>query len=188
MTEDISPELSRETQKSILDWCLALLKAKLSKAEPPEGPALAGKGAVFVTLKREGSLRGCIGSFNWDHHITEMISRMTLAAAFDDYRFSPLTLPELEGLEITVSVLPPLEQLPLEKLPALSIGRDGLYLLPPRGRGVLLPVVAEEQGWGPVEFAEHTSRKAGLHRNAYKDDGAQLMVFRAPAFSTSDFA
>jgi AmmeMemoRadiSam system protein A len=185
MTE-IAEELSRETRKSVLDWCFDLLKAKLTKSRAPKGPPLEGKGGVFVTLKRDGELRGCIGSFDWDSPLKDAISRMTLAAAFNDYRFSPLTLPEMEGLEITISVLSPLQ--PLMDLDELRIGRDGLFLFHPRGRGVLLPVVAEEHGWNAVEFAEYTSRKAGLHPEAYKDEGARLMSFRAPSFSSADFS
>ncbi|MDR1314818.1 MAG: AMMECR1 family protein, partial [Deltaproteobacteria bacterium] len=85
----------------------------------------------------------------------------------------------------TVSVLTPPET--LASLEQLVIGRDGLLLIHPKGKGVLLPVVAEEQGWGPKEFAEQTSRKAGLQRDAYLDPGATLLVFTAPAFSSSDF-
>lgn len=180
--EDLSPE----TKKSLLDWSFAILEAKLKKKAPPAGPPVEGNGAVFVTLKRHGQLRGCVGRFNWDDPLKDTIASMTLAAAFDDYRFASLSIPELEGLDITISVLTPLE--PLSDIKDLVIGRDGLFLLHPKGRGVLLPVVAEEQGWNAVEFAEHTSVKAGLHPEAYKDKGAELMVFRAPAFSTEDFA
>jgi AmmeMemoRadiSam system protein A len=185
MGEQNNTELSQELKKNIIDWCFAILKAKLEKTKEPEGPPLPGDGGVFVTLKRKEQLRGCIGSFMWDHPLKEMISEMTKAAAFRDYRFPPLTLPELEDLEITISVLTPLK--PLDDLKDLVIGRDGLYLVHPLGRGVLLPVVAVEQGWNAVEFAEHTSLKAGLSPNAYNDKGAKLMVFTAPAFSSSDF-
>ncbi|MDR2350722.1 MAG: AmmeMemoRadiSam system protein A [Deltaproteobacteria bacterium] len=178
-------ELSEETRKSVLDWCFSVLKAKLEKKKVPEGPALEGNGTVFVTLKRNGKLRGCIGNFSWDRPLKDMIRDMTVSAAFGDPRFPPLSLPELEGLEITISVLSPLE--PLNDLNDLVIGRDGLYIIHPGGRGVLLPVVAEEQGWDAREFAEHTSIKAGLNPQAYKDKNARLMVFTAPAFSSADY-
>jgi AmmeMemoRadiSam system protein A len=176
----------RGLQKEILDWCREILRADLSGKPQPPGPDVPGKGGVFVTLKdRRGELRGCIGRFSWDQPIKKVIAEIARAAAFGDPRFPPLTAPELEGLGITVSVLTPPE--PVGSLESVVIGRDGLYLLHPRGRGVLLPVVAEERGWDARTFAENTCRKAGLPAGAYKDPGAELLVFRAPAFSSSDF-
>ncbi|MDR1035146.1 MAG: AmmeMemoRadiSam system protein A [Deltaproteobacteria bacterium] len=184
--EGESPLVSdRGLQKEVLDWCREILRCALKSAPEPPGPDVPGLGGVFVTLKNSGGLRGCIGRFSWEMPLKSTIADLTRASAFEDYRFPPLTAPELADLEITVSVLSPPE--PLDSLDSLVIGRDGLILLHPRGKGVLLPVVAEEYGWGPREFAEHTSRKAGLNPDAYLDPAAQLLVFRAPAFSTSDF-
>ncbi|MDR2612694.1 MAG: AmmeMemoRadiSam system protein A [Deltaproteobacteria bacterium] len=186
MTGEDSPLVSdRGLQKAVLGWCREIIRAALDRKPEPPGPEIPGNGGVFVTLKdREGELRGCIGRFSWDKPIKAVIAEITRAAAFEDPRFPPLSPPELEGLEITVSVLTPPE--PLLDLESVVIGRDGLYLLHPRGRGVLLPVVAEEHGWDARAFAEHTSRKAGLPPQAYKDPGARLLVFRAPAFSDSE--
>ncbi|MDR1042019.1 MAG: AmmeMemoRadiSam system protein A [Deltaproteobacteria bacterium] len=186
MPEVDSPLLSdRGLQKEVLDWCREILGAELNGDPEPPGPKIDGNGGVFVTLKKSGGLRGCIGRFSWASPIKTTIAEIARAAAFEDYRFPPLTAPELPELEITVSVLTPPEE--LKDLESLVIGRDGLLLIHPRGKGVLLPVVAEEHGWGPKEFAEHTSRKAGLQPQAYLDPEASLMVFTAPAFSTSDF-
>jgi AmmeMemoRadiSam system protein A len=186
MAEGDSPLVSDTgLQKEVLDWCREILRAALNGEPEPPGPEIPGNGGVFVTLKDSHGLRGCIGRFSWEQPIKDTIAEITRAAAFEDYRFPPLTRPELDGLELTVSVLTPPE--PAGNLEKLVIGRDGLFLLHPQGRGVLLPVVAEEHGWGPKEFAEHTARKAGLPAQAYRDPGARLLVFRAPAFSTSDF-
>ncbi|MDR3154182.1 MAG: AmmeMemoRadiSam system protein A [Deltaproteobacteria bacterium] len=185
MAVEDSPLVSdRQLQKEVLGWCHEILRSALSGGKAPPGPDVPGNGGVFVTLKLHGELRGCIGRFSWDTPLKATIMEITRASAFEDHRFPPLTPPELDGLEITVSVLTRPE--PLADLESLVIGRDGLYLVHPRGRGVLLPVVAEEHGWGPREFAEYTSRKAGLPPQAYLDPGAQLLVFRAPAFSTAD--
>jgi AmmeMemoRadiSam system protein A len=180
-----APDFTEEEKRSIVEWCREILLASLQNRREPEGPALSGNGGVFVTLKKGKELRGCIGVFDWSRPVKEVISQMTKAAAFSDFRFDPVTLPEVDGLDITVSVLTEPEK--LKSIDDIVIGRDGLYLVHPRGRGVLLPSVAEEYGFSPVEFAENTSRKAGLPPDAYKDPKAELMVFRAPAFSTSDF-
>jgi AmmeMemoRadiSam system protein A len=179
-------KLDKSIQKQILDWCWEILKCTFKRTPIPEGPSIPGKGGVFVTLKRGGKLRGCVGIFSWDNPLKQTILDMTQAAAFHDNRFPPLSEKELEGLDITVSVLTP--PAPLKSLDDLKIGRDGLFLIHPHGRGVLLPVVAEEYGFTPRQFAEQTSVKAGLNPRAYQDPGAELLVFTAPAFSSSDFS
>ena len=185
-TEDNSGTLDLpETLKDeILKWSREILASNLNCEPVPASPSgLEGRrGGVFVTLKRKGQLRGCIGRFDFASPLALAIKEMVQAAAFQDPRFPPLSKPELDDLEITVSVLT--EPLPLESLDDLVIGRDGLYLLHPRGRGVLLPVVAEEEGWTPHQFACHTARKAGLPPEAWKDPEARLLVFTAPAFSS----
>ncbi|MDR2460267.1 MAG: AmmeMemoRadiSam system protein A [Deltaproteobacteria bacterium] len=183
--EEKFPVLSTQDKKNIVDWCYELLRARLTGAKAPPAPLIEGRAGVFVTLKRKGKLRGCIGSFSWSEPLIKLITSMTESAAFQDYRFPQLTLPELEDLDITISLLTPLE--PLKDLNELVIGRDGLFLNHPKGRGVLLPVVAEEQGWNALQFAQHTCLKAGLGPQDYLDPGAELLVFTAPHFSRSDF-
>ncbi|MDR1395784.1 MAG: AmmeMemoRadiSam system protein A [Deltaproteobacteria bacterium] len=178
-----SEPLTDALKKELLDWIRAYLAASLDRTVLPKPPDLDGRrGGVFVTLKRSGRLRGCIGKFAFDDLLENSIAEMVKAAAFQDPRFPPLTKPELEGLDVTVSVLTPPE--PLGSLDDLVIGRDGLFLLHPRGRGVLLPAVAAEQGFSKKEFARQTSMKAGLRPEAYQDPEARLLVFTAPSFST----
>ncbi|MDR0550364.1 MAG: AmmeMemoRadiSam system protein A [Deltaproteobacteria bacterium] len=179
LLDDLTPGLKKE----VLDWCRSILVAKLNGAAPPAAPPLEDRrGGVFVTLKKKGRLRGCIGRFAFDDLLEKAILEMVEAAAFQDPRFPPVTKDELKDLDITVSVLTPPQ--PLESIDDLVIGRDGLFLFHPRGRGVLLPVVAVEQGFTQEEFAKATAIKAGLSPEAYKDPLAKLMVFTAPAFST----
>ncbi|MDR1083446.1 MAG: AmmeMemoRadiSam system protein A [Deltaproteobacteria bacterium] len=180
---DTMKPLSEELKKQVLDWCRELIRVRLAKGKKPESPDLEGRrGGVFVTLKRLGRLRGCIGRFAFNEPLDESIADMVLAAAFQDPRFPAMTKTELDGLDITVSILTPPRE--LKSLDDLLIGRDGLYLVHPQGRGVLLPVVAVEHNFTPEQFARQTSLKAGLSPESYKDPGAQLLVFTAPAFST----
>ncbi|MDR2339293.1 MAG: AmmeMemoRadiSam system protein A [Deltaproteobacteria bacterium] len=184
--EKVALDFTKDEKMAILEWCRELLRATLEDKPEPEGPELKGNGGVFVTLKKDGDLRGCIGVFDWSRPVKETIARMTKAAAFADHRFNAVSLPEVDQLEIVVSVLTQPEK--LEGIDKIVIGRDGLYLVHPKGRGVLLPSVAVEYGFAPLEFVENTCRKAGLPPSAYADPGAELMVFRAPAFSSQDFA
>ncbi len=70
-------------------------------------------------------------------------------------------------IDFEISVLSPLRQVadPAE----IEVGRDGIYLINPHGRGVLLPQVATEQGWDRQTFLEATCRKAGLGRGCWRD-------------------
>ncbi|MDR2386580.1 MAG: AmmeMemoRadiSam system protein A [Deltaproteobacteria bacterium] len=181
--QPIESELSEDLKQRILLWARAILEKKLNHEPPPQGPDLAGlRGGVFVTLKLDGNLRGCIGRFDFTALLSDSIRDMVLAAAFNDYRFHPLTKDELADLDITISVLT--KPRPLNSLDDLVIGRDGLYLTHPMGSGVLLPVVAVEHGFSPLEFARCTAIKAGLMPEDWNDPKAKLMVFTAPAFST----
>jgi AmmeMemoRadiSam system protein A len=180
----VEGQLPEDLQKETLSWCRSLLEAALKRLPYPQAPSALGgrKGGVFVTLKEKGELRGCIGNFDFASPLEDSIRDMTLAAAFRDRRFPPVREEELSGLSVTISVLTPPKPISSD-LEGLVIGRDGLYLIHPNGRGVLLPVVAQERGWGPQEFAWRTAIKAGLDKNAYKDPQARLMVFTAPDFS-----
>ena len=126
---------------------------------------LADIGASFVSLYRHGRLRGCIGSTRATRSLAEDIAANAFAAAFQDPRFEPLAAEEIDGLELSVSVLSPLEPLRFaterELLAQLEIGEDGLVIADRGRRAVFLPQV-----WGqlpdPTVFLAQLKIKAGL--------------------------
>jgi AmmeMemoRadiSam system protein A len=105
---------------------------------------------------------------------------MAQAAALEDPRFPLVTEKELPDLEIEISVLTPLEK--IKDFDDIVIGRDGLYIIKGRYRGLLLPQVAAEYGWTVEEFLEQTCRKAGLPSNAYKEKDTEIYKFSAEVF------
>jgi uncharacterized protein len=127
--------------------------------------ALREHRASFVTLNRQGMLRGCIGHLEATLPLVKDVSENAFAAAFRDPRFPPLTAPELEGLELHISVLTPAEPLPCESeaelLRKLRPFQDGLILAEGDRRGTFLPSVWEQLP-EPEEFLRHLKRKAGL--------------------------
>jgi hypothetical protein len=151
---------------------------KVAQAGQTEG-LLAPCGA-FVTLKRGGMLRGCIGNIIGSGPLCQTVAEMARAAATSDPRFPPLTAAELSGLAIEISVLTPLETVhdPSE----VVIGRHGLFIVYGLHRGLLLPQVATEQGWDRQTFLEQTCVKAGLPPGAWKEPGAVLYRFGAEVF------
>ncbi|MCP4685287.1 MAG: AmmeMemoRadiSam system protein B, partial [bacterium] len=138
----------------------------------PERESLEIQRGVFVTLKIDGELRGCIGLIKAREPLNRAVSDMATAAAFDDPRFPQLTRDEYDRLEYEISVLSPLKR--VKELSEIKIGRDGLMIKLDMNSGLLLPQVASEYDWTVKEFVEQTCLKAGLPRESYKDRFAEV--------------
>ena len=149
---------------------------------PPESehPALAESRGVFVTLTRDGRLRGCIGSLVALTPLGVGVQQMARKAALQDPRFRPVKPEEVEKLHIEISVLTPLR--PLEDVMKVEVGRHGLLIAQGSASGVLLPQVPVELGWDRRTFLEQVCRKAGLPTTAYLDDDTRLWTFEAQVF------
>src|SRR6476469_4698806 len=83
---------------------------------------------AFVTLKRGGHLRGCIGTLECRRPLAEEVARVAVSAAREDPRFEPLREAELDDLDVEVSVLGPLEEIDPRDPAAIEIGRHGLVV------------------------------------------------------------
>ncbi len=136
-------------------------------------PPLSEPGATFVTLKREGELRGCIGTLKATQSLVQDVARHAYAAAFEDPRFRPLRREELERLGIEVSVISPMEPLAVvdedSLLAALRPGVDGLVLTAGYHRATFLPSVWQQLE-NPREFLLQLRHKAGLPLDYWAQD------------------
>ena len=144
----------------------AVREGRALEVNPRELPAiLAENAACFVTLKKNGELRGCIGSLEAHRSLAEDIADNAWAATRHDPRFTPVVQGELPQLRVSVSVLTPPEPLPFrdeeDLLSQLRPGVDGLLLAHAHGRGTFLPEVWRELP-DPQLFLAHLKRKAGL--------------------------
>lgn len=137
-------------------------------------------GGCFVTLKRAGHLRGCIGRMQSAEPLGETLLAMARAAALEDPRFDPVEASELSELRIEVSLLTPIQ--PSKDPLSIEIGPTGLWIEGKGRRGVLLPQVAAERGWSPEEFLRATCKKAGLSLDAWKHPDVLVQVFQAEVF------
>jgi MEMO1 family protein len=138
---------------------------------------------AFVTLKKQGELRGCIGNFSGTEELAKTVQKMAVAAATEDYRFSPVSATELKGLDIEISVLSPMRKVmsPQE----IQLGKHGIYIRKGNHAGTFLPQVAKETGWTLEEFLGHCAQdKAGIGWEGWKD--AELYVYEAEVFGESD--
>ncbi len=142
-------------------------------------PELSNESGAFVTLNKHGHLRGCIGRMPDDMPLCRVIGLMALQAAFQDQRFQPVELHEVDDIEIEISVLTPYE--PVDSYRDIVLGRDGIVLRKPGKSAVYLPQVAPEQGWDTEETLSNLSVKAGLPPDGWRN-GAQFLTFQAEVF------
>ncbi len=134
---------------------------------------------AFVTLRKKGKLRGCIGRFMPNQPLYKVIEEMTIAASTQDNRFSPVSKEELEDINIEISVLTPLQK--VNSIDEIQVGRDGIYVKKDFRSGTLLPQVAIDNNWDNYEFVKYCSKyKAGLGENEWKD--ADIFVYQAIVF------
>lgn len=145
---------------------------------------LAEKRGCFVTLTNNGRLRGCIGTFQPDRPLGEMVVQMGAAAARDSrFVFNPVVPFELPQLKVEVSVLSPLVETaePLK----LEIGKHGIYIIRGPWAGCFLPEVATDMGWTAEEFlSQCCTGKAGLPSDAWCQDGTKVYLFTSEKFDS----
>jgi AmmeMemoRadiSam system protein A len=149
--------------------------------ECPDDALFRREVGAFVTLHRQGALRGCIGYVRGVKPLYETIIDMARAAAFDDYRFGAVQGDEVDELEIEISVLS--EMLPVTDVSEIVVGRDGLLITNGMRSGLLLPQVAVEWNWDVITFLQETCRKAGLHRDCWNSHNCRILRFSAEIFS-----
>ena len=143
---------------------------------------------VFVTLHKKGELRGCIGYPEPVMPLYDAVIDAAISAAFSDPRFPQVTEDELAELDLEISILTVPEKLecdPEKYGSTIKIGTDGLII---RGRssGLLLPQVATEWNFSPIQFIEAVCEKAGLSKEAWKDTSNSLFTFQAQIFNEKD--
>jgi AmmeMemoRadiSam system protein B/AmmeMemoRadiSam system protein A len=147
-------------------------------------PALDRPQGVFVTLRKRGDLRGCIGQMQPDRPLRVLVGSMALAAAFEDPRFEKVKPGELNDIEIEISILTPFKEVAGPQ--AVVVGRDGVLLQKDRRSAVFLPQVATEERWTRDEMLDNLCLKGGMPAGCWRS-GARLSTFQADVFKEGDF-
>ncbi len=144
-----------------------------SAPRSPDEPWLQEPGATFVTLRRRGELRGCVGSILAYRPLFEDVRRNALASAFHDTRFPPVAPGELPEISVEVSLLSPPEPLAApSEAAALRLLRpdlDGVIFESGEHRSTFLPQVWEQLP-DPRDFLDHLKAKAGLPRGFWSPE------------------
>lgn len=182
---ELSPEnLSPDAREALLNMAYLsvcdLVLGRRHKRTLPEDPQLSQRAGAFVTLSRNGDLRGCIGHIEADQTVWQIVQLMAVSAAQNDPRFEPIGSDELDDLEVEISVLSPLRR--ISSIDEIVAGKHGLMLTKGFYRGLLLPQVASERGWDRETFLEATCEKAGLPFGAWRK-GAIIEIFTALVFN-----
>lgn len=148
--------------------------------EPPSSHLAEWRGA-FTTIYLHDQLRGCVGYVFATASVYRTVAETARAAAFEDTRFAPVTRDEAPQLQVSLSILSPLEIIRPEQI---EVGRHGLLVSQHGYRGLLLPQVPIEHHWDRATFLEQTCRKAGLPSDAWRK-GATIEAFTAEVFGDS---
>jgi hypothetical protein len=173
-TEAETAQLDAEKGSTLLKLARSEIAAKLGEAaaKPVKAAWLQEPGASFVTLTRQGELRGCIGTLEAHRPLGVDVRENAVAAAFRDPRFMPLTRGEFDDVRVEVSVLSPTEPLQVkDESAALAVLRpnvDGVVFEYGHYRSTFLPQVWEQLP-KPAEFLAHLKRKAGLPVDFWAD-------------------
>jgi hypothetical protein len=176
-------DLTDLEKKELLLLARETIKKYLAAGEhehPPSArPVFTEKRGVFVTLHRDGELRGCIGYPLPLKPLGEAVAEMAIAAATADPRFPAVTADELGELHIEISVLTVPQK--VSGPDQVRVGVDGIIISKGFQRGLLLPQVPVEQDWNLDQYISYGCRKAGLAPDEWKR-GVQIEVFQAIVF------
>jgi len=194
---DKSPDdpigLNKAEQKLLLELARSTLQSYLKNIRIQQQkenqfstyPKLGKSLGVFVTLRKKGELRGCIGSIIGIEPLYRGVMANAVNAAVNDPRFPPLQQKELGSVEIEISVMTPLRL--VSNYRSIRLRTDGVIIRDGRAQAVFLPQVATETGWTIDQFLGSLCAKAGLERDAYQNSRTmQFHVFQAQVFSEKD--
>jgi AmmeMemoRadiSam system protein A len=173
---DEEKELLRKVAKGAIEAALSgKMEETLAVTE-----TLKKKAGAFVTLKKHGELRGCIGYTRDVTPLWETVKSVAVQSAFHDPRFPGIDAAEWGDIDMEISVITPMQR--IKDVDEIEVGKHGLYIEQGGRSGLLLPQVAVEYEWDSKAFLEFTCLKAGLPRDAWKSKDAKVYSFTAEIF------
>ncbi len=182
---ELDAPLNEEQQEILLKLARERIETYVKTGEKKEyeipDERMKVKQGAFVTLKKQGILRGCIGHIVPIEPLCDTVADMAIAASTEDPRFPAVTTGELGDIHIEISVLSVPRR--VESAEEIELGKHGVIVKRGMRQGVFLPQVATETGWDKQTFLEHLCwGKAGLPKDAWKDKDTELYVFTAQLF------
>lgn len=178
-----APFLTETQELALLELARASVEATARGRKLPDVDALLAQSpmgetrAVFVTIRRNGELRGCIGTLTGIDPLAEAVRNQARAAAIHDPRFPAVATAELDELTYEISILS--DPVPVSGPSDIELGRHGIILHYESSRAVFLPQVPSQMGWDLERTLSHLAIKAGLPSQTWRDPGAHFEVFEA---------
>lgn len=173
--------LARQT---LFDYFIVGEKTKITKDDLPDHE-LSRLGATFVTLTKNGQLRGCVGTLKAEKPIYQDVIDNSLLAAFSDTRFPQVTKEELVKIKIEISILSEPKQFRYTSidnlLEQIKINKHGIILQNGWNQATFLPQVWTELK-SKEEFLEALSNKAGLNLDAWMDPHTKISYYTVQKF------
>lgn len=182
--------LSKEKMEAAFFWTRDRVVAAVAGGSRPETTDLGETAnlpllGAFVSLKKRGRLRSCMGAMREGIAWGAALEAAAVSAATSDPRFPPLSPDEFYDLDLEIWALGGMRAISergVDRASAIQIGRDGLQIEGRGRRGLLLPSVATDFGWGAERFLEAVCEKAGLARDAWASDETRLFAFEGVSF------
>jgi len=177
--------LNETQQERLLNIARQTMETYIRERKIPEfsedDPQLSEPCGAFVTLHKEGNLRGCIGNIISQRPLYELIRDMAIASSTQDPRFPPVEVSEFSHIEIEISVLSQPQR--VKDVAEIELGKHGVIVKRDFQEGVFLPQVATETGWSKEEFLSNLcAHKAGLSPEAWKEEATEIYIFSAQVF------
>lgn len=182
LTDSEKRELLRIARTSLREF----LRSGRIPPGKPHRPSMTAAAGAFVTLHRHDRLRGCIGTQRERLPLYRTVQEMVVAAATRDPRFPPVTLAELDELDIEISVLG--GRFPVRGPADIAVGTHGVAVELEGRRGLLLPQVAVEHNLAPADFLAQVCAKAGLPADSWGRADASVEGFTAQVFGEAHMA
>lgn len=178
LSDELKSKMLKIARSSIENF---IKTGKIMKIDEKQG-IFNEKYGLFVTLKKHGELRGCIGVTEPIYILNEALPQIACSSAFNDQRFPPVQKKELKDINIEISILSKPEK--IKSVDEIIMGEHGVIVKKGSRGGLFLPQVAEETGWSKEEFLSNLCmHKAGLSPNAWKEKDTELYIFTVYKFS-----
>lgn len=191
METSLKETLSEEERNILLSVAREAITAAVARRSLPalqiekQPQILQADGATFITLTKNGHLRGCIGTMEPYQPLIADVQEHAVAAALSDYRFPKVTQDELGQIRIEISRLTPLKRLPYketeELVKALRIGVDGVLIRNEGRRATFLPQVWEQLPQ-PDQFLSQLCLKMGAPADLWKTKSMEVFTYQVEKF------
>jgi len=184
-------KLNKKQKKKLLNIARKTLNGFFKKGQTPEfnidDPLLNQNRGAFVTLHKNGRLRGCLGYILPQKKLYKAISELVISSATKDIRFPPVNKNELSKIDIEISVLTVPKK--INDINKIKMGKHGVIVKKGYKQGVYLPQVATETGWNKKQFLSSLcSRKAGLPADAWEEKDTKIYIFEAQVFNEKNLS